>query len=95
MVYSEYSMDIYKSLNISIGTVMKYSEMLKIVLDHFKIKNIRKHAIKIRHVSDQYKIQQLCDNAISKNGGTLTSVPGRHKKTNKCVLKQLIITLMH
>ena len=31
-------MDIYKSLNINIGTVMKSPEMLKIVPDHFKTK---------------------------------------------------------
>ena len=46
MVDSEYSMDIYKSLNISIGTVMKNPEMLKIVPDHLKTKKICKHAIK-------------------------------------------------
>ena len=31
-------MDIYKSLNISIGTVMKNSQMLKFVVDHLKTK---------------------------------------------------------
>ena len=31
-------MDIYKSLNINIGTVMKNSEMLKFVADHLKTK---------------------------------------------------------
>ena len=33
-------MDIYKSLNISIGTVMKNPEMLKFVPDHVKTKKI-------------------------------------------------------
>ena len=32
------SMDIYKSLNICIGTVMKNPEMLKFVPDHLKTK---------------------------------------------------------
>ena len=32
------SMDIYKSLNISIGTIMKNLEMLKFVPDHLKTK---------------------------------------------------------
>ena len=32
------SMVIYKSLNVSIGTVMKNSEMLKFVPDHLKTK---------------------------------------------------------
>ena len=32
------SMDIYKSLNINIGTVMKNPERLKCVYDHLKTK---------------------------------------------------------
>ena len=32
------SMDIYKSLNINIGTVMRNPEMLKFVPDHLKAK---------------------------------------------------------
>ena len=40
------SMDIYRSLNISIGTVMKNPEMLKFVPDHLKIKEMCKHAAK-------------------------------------------------
>ena len=31
-------MDIYKSLNISIGTIMKNPEMLKLAPDHLKTK---------------------------------------------------------
>ena len=54
------SMDIYKSLNISIGTVMEYPEMLQFVPDHLKSKKTCKHAVKklrclLRYVSDQYK----------------------------------------
>ena len=33
-------MDVYKSLNISIGTVMKNLDMLEFVPDHFKTKKI-------------------------------------------------------
>ena len=33
---NEYSMSIYKLLNISIGTVMKNPEMLKFIPDHHK-----------------------------------------------------------
>ena len=40
-------MDVYKSLNINIGAVMKNLEMLKFVPDHNKIKKICKHAVKI------------------------------------------------
>ena len=39
-------MDIYKSLNISIGVLMKNSEMLNFVPDHLKIKKMCKHAVK-------------------------------------------------
>ena len=40
------SMDISKSLNINIGTVMKNPEMLKLVPDHPKTKKVSKHAVK-------------------------------------------------
>ena len=39
-------MDVYKSLNISIGRVMKNPEMLKFVSDHLEIKKMCKHAVK-------------------------------------------------
>ena len=39
-------MDIYKSLNINIGTVMKNLEMLKFIPNHLKTKNMCKHAVK-------------------------------------------------
>ena len=40
-------MDVYKSLNINIGAVMKNLEMLKFVPDHLKIQKICKHTVKI------------------------------------------------
>ena len=40
------SMDICKSLNISIGIVMKNPEMLKFVPDHLKTKKMCKDAVK-------------------------------------------------
>ena len=40
-------MDIYKSLNISIGTVMKNPEMLKLVPDHLKTKQCVSIQLKI------------------------------------------------
>ena len=46
MVNSEYSMDIYKSVKISIETVMKSQEILKILSDHHKTKKMFKHAVK-------------------------------------------------
>ena len=55
-------MDVYKSLNISIGTVMKDQEMLKLVSDHVKTQTIRKHVAKklpylLRYVPDAYKAE--------------------------------------
>ena len=40
------SMDIYKSLNINIGTVTKNPKMLKFVPGHLKTKKMFKHALK-------------------------------------------------
>ena len=40
-------MDIYKYVNISIGTVMENPEMLKFVPDHLKTKNMSKHAVEV------------------------------------------------
>ena len=39
-------MEVYKTLNISIGTVMKNPEMLKFVPDYLKTKQMCKHAVK-------------------------------------------------
>ena len=46
MVGSEYSMNIYKSVKISIETLMKNPEMLKFVPDHLKTKTMCTHAVK-------------------------------------------------
>ena len=82
-------MDICKSLNISIGTVMKNPEMLKFVLDHLKIIKMCKYAFKVlpyllRYVSDKYKTQEMCDKAILENGATLKSVPECYKNQEMC-----------
>ena len=45
MVDNEYSMDIYKSVKISIEAVMKNTEMLKFVPYHLKTKKGCKHAV--------------------------------------------------
>ena len=50
------SMDMYKSLNINIGTVMKNSKMLKFVSDHLKTKIMCKHAVK----KLSYLLRYLC-----------------------------------
>ena len=44
-----YSIDIYKSLNIDTGTVMKNLEIIKFIHDHLETKKMRKHAVKKLH----------------------------------------------
>ena len=73
-------MDIYRSLNISIVTVIKNPEMLKFIPDHLKTKTVCKHAVKklrylLKYIPDQYKTQQICEKGILENGKTLSSVP--------------------
>ena len=40
------SMDICKSLKISIGTVIRIPEILKFICDHLKTSKLCKHAVK-------------------------------------------------
>ena len=80
MLCSEPSINIYKSVKINIGTVIKNPEMLKFVSDHLKTKKMCKHAVKklpflIRYVPYQYKIQKMCNKDILENVGPLRSVP--------------------
>ena len=42
--------DIFNTLNISIGTVLKTPEMLKLVTDHLKTKKMFKHPVKNYHI---------------------------------------------
>ena len=84
MVDCEYVMDIYKSVKISIGTVMRNPEVKKVIPYHLKTKKIYNHAYKklillIRYVPDQYKTQQICVEAILENGETLNAVPDCYK----------------
>ena len=60
------STDIYKSLNINIGTVMKNPKILKFIPVILKLKRCVSMQLKIfpyllRYVPDQYKTQQMCD----------------------------------
>ena len=56
-------MDVFKSLNISIGTIIKNPEIIKFLPDHVKTKKMCQHAVKklhylLRYVPDQYKTQK-------------------------------------
>ena len=78
------SMHIYKSLNITIETVIKNPEMLKFVPDHLNTKKMCRHAVRklpylLRYVPDQYKTQQMCDKSILENAGTLKFVHDCYK----------------
>ena len=77
MVDREYNTDSHNYSKISIGTVIKNLARLKFVPDHLKTKKIvtMKLLLLIRYVRDQYKTQQICDNAILENDGTLECVP--------------------
>ena len=62
MVDHEYSIDTNKSVKINIGTVIRNREIIKLVPDHIKTKNMCKHAVKklpypLRYAADQYKTQ--------------------------------------
>ena len=89
IVDSEYSPGNFKFSKISIGTIIKNPEILKLVSDHLKTKKVCKHVVKKfpfvkRYVLDRYKTQEMCDKAILKNGATLKSVPGCYKNQNIC-----------
>ena len=99
MIDSEYNMGIYKSVKISIGSVIRNPKTLKIVPDHLKTKNMCKHTVKILpfvigYAPDRYKTQKISDEEILENGGTLESVLHCYKN-QKFVIKLLVITLMH
>ena len=83
------SMDIYKYLNIRIGTIISNQEMLKPFSDHLKTKKMCKHVVTnlsslIRCAPERYNTQQMCDKAILENGGTLKSVLDCHKNKKIC-----------
>ena len=63
------SMGTHKSLNINIETTMKNPEILKLVPDHLKTKQMCSYAVKklpliIRYVPDQYNSKKMCNRAI-------------------------------
>ena len=73
-------MDIYKCLNScnSIVTVVKNSEMLKLVPHYLKTKNMCKRAViklsyLLGYVPDQHKTQNMCDKAVNTCSFTIKS----------------------
>ena len=95
MVVSKNNPDNYKTLKVSIGTVIKDSEMLRFVPDHLKTKKICKNAVKklpflMKYVSDRYKTKEICDKVIIHNFGMVGFIPAV-ARIKKCVIKLLII----
>ena len=76
--------DIYKSLNISIGTAMKNLEMFNLFLIILKLEKYESMQLRNYFIPDQYKTQKMCDKAILQNGGTLKSVPNCYKNQEMC-----------
>ena len=84
MVDGEKSPDNYIISKISIGAIIKNPELLKLVPCHLKNKEMCQNIAKklpfvIRYVSDWYKTQEMCDQVILENGGTLMFVPYCYK----------------
>ena len=84
-------MDIYKSVKISIVTVIKNPEMLEFVPDNLKTKKkwcvsmqLKKLPFLMRYAPDQCKTQQMCDKAILENSGTLKFLPDCYKNQQLC-----------
>ena len=81
-----------KTLKISIGKI------IRLVPNHLKAKKMCKIAVKklpsvIKYVSDQYKSNEMW-NVTKENDGMLKFIPDYYED-KKCVIKQLIIILMH
>ena len=73
MVDSQYSTNDYKLFKISIGAVIKNTEMLSFFPDCLKTKKMCKNASEelpflIRCVPDLHKTQKMCDEVIVENG---------------------------
>ena len=74
--------------------------MLRLVLDHLKTEKMCKNAVKkfpfvIKYVpEDRYKTKQVCEKVIIKYCGMIGLTPGCCKH-QKCIMKLLIIFLIH
>ena len=97
IVYIEHSPDNYKSWKMHIGAIMKNPETIRFVPDDLETKKMFKNAAKkllfaITYFSDWYKTQEMCNKIIEENVGTLNFITTRIKK---CIMKLLIIMVMH
>ena len=79
-----HKMVVSKTLKTSIGTIIKDSEMLKLVPDHLTTRKICKHATKMSPFVKKNVPQRLCDKVILENGGTLMFIPDCYNNQSMC-----------
>ena len=87
MVDCEYSIDIYKSVKTSIGTIMRNLEMLNFFLIIWKLKKCVSIQLKnylCLYVPYQYKTQQMCHNTTLEKDGALKSACDCYKNQQLC-----------
>ena len=80
MVDSENSPRNYKTLKISMGTIIKHPESLRFVPDHLKTKKMYKNAVEklpfvVRYLPYRYKIQEVSGKVIIENVEMLRFLP--------------------
>ena len=66
------------TLKTSIGKLIKYTEILELVPNHIKTKDMCKHAVK------KLPFPIMFGNAILKNGGMLVFLPDCYNDQNTC-----------
>ena len=77
-------MVVSKTLKTSIATIIKDSEMLKLVPDHLTTRKICKHATKKSPFVKKNVPQRLCDKVILENGGTIMFIPDCYNNQSMC-----------
>ena len=68
--------------------VLKQSQRLQDIPDHFETQEMSNKAVKedhfSLHVPDQYKMQEMCEKTVEKNSWGLDDVPDRLKTQGMC-----------
>ena len=82
-------MVVSKTLKISIGTIIKDPEMLRLVPNYLKTKKMCKNAVKKlsfvrKYVCNQSQTNEMCDKVIIENGEKLGFIPDCYKDQKMC-----------
>ena len=80
IVDSKNNPDNYRTLKITIGTIIKHPEMLRFV--PVCKTAVKKFPFVIKYGSDQYKTKEMCDKVIIENCGMLGFIPDCYKIKN-------------